>query len=206
MIGPRIKGQLERLGEPVFRSFDRLGISPNALTLIGLGINLLAALLLFQGNFTVGGIGILAAGLFDMLDGGVARVRGGGDSFGAFLDSMVDRCSDFLLLTGILLYYAKIGQIALAGLCSFAILGTVLIPYARARAERFLPECKVGWMERPERILLLAAGSIINLVPVTLAVLALLNHITVFQRIYFCRKHLSRPESSTVRVGVIDRE
>lgn len=193
MIGPRIKSQLERFGLPVFRRIHQWGITPNALTLTGLGINLIASMLLWAGYFTLGGLVTLAAGLCDMLDGGVARIRGGEDRFGAFWDSIIDRYSDLFLLMGVLLYYARTGQIELVGLSCLAILGTVLIPYARAKAERFLTECSVGWMERPERILLLAAGAIFHLMPLTLGILALLTHVTVFQRIHYCWKHLSNP-------------
>jgi CDP-diacylglycerol--glycerol-3-phosphate 3-phosphatidyltransferase len=98
---------------------------------------------------------------------------------------------------GILLHYADAGQVNQVGLTCLAILGTVLIPYARARAECFLPRCSVGWMERPERILLLAAGAILHLVPLMLIVMVFLTHLTVFQRIYFCWKHLSSPPAKT---------
>jgi CDP-diacylglycerol--glycerol-3-phosphate 3-phosphatidyltransferase len=161
------------------------------LTFTGLGVNAVASLLLWKGQFTAAGLVVLAAGLFDMLDGGVARVRGGVNEFGAFLDSLVDRCSDLLLLMGVLLHYAAAGQGGLVALCCLAILGTVLIPYARARAECFVPSCTVGWMERPERILLLAAGALLHLMPWALGLLALLTHVTVFQRIRFCWKALA---------------
>jgi CDP-diacylglycerol--glycerol-3-phosphate 3-phosphatidyltransferase len=191
MIGPRIKSHLERLGMPVFRRIHHWGISPNTVTLIGLAINLIASLLLLAGHFTAGGVLILTAGLCDMLDGGVARIRGGEDRFGAFWDSIIDRCSDLFLLMGVLLHYARTGQVELVGLSCLAILGTVLIPYARARAECFLPQCSVGWMERPERILLLAVGAIFHVMPFALGLLALLTHVTVFQRVHYCWKHLS---------------
>ncbi len=192
MIGPRIKAHLERLGEPVFRRIHRWGISPNTLTFTGLGINVVASLCLVGGLFTPAGLIMLAAGLFDMLDGGVARVRGGADPFGAFLDSMADRYSDLFLLMGVLIHYSLMGRVGLVGLCCLAIMGTVLIPYARARAERFLTGCTVGWMERPERILLLATGALFQLMPWALALLALLTHVTVFQRIHYCWRELSR--------------
>ena len=98
----------------------------------------------------------------------------------------------FILLMGLLLYYAREGQVGIVALNCLVILGTVQIPYARARAECFLPECSVGWMERPERILLLAVGAITHLLPLVLGLMALLTHVTVIQRIYYCWKHLSR--------------
>jgi CDP-diacylglycerol--glycerol-3-phosphate 3-phosphatidyltransferase len=191
MIGSRIRSHLDRLGGPVFRRIHGWGISPNALTFVGLGINAVASMLLLAGHFTAAGLVMLGAGLFDVLDGGVARVRGSEGRFGAFLDSIVDRYSDLLLLMGVLLYYARLGQVALVGLCCFAILGTVMVPYARARAECFLPKCSVGWMERPERILLLAAGALLHVMAWTIALLILLTHVTVFQRVHYCWKQLS---------------
>jgi CDP-diacylglycerol--glycerol-3-phosphate 3-phosphatidyltransferase len=200
MIEEKLKPHLERFGEPLFRALHGWGVSPNALTLTGSGLTLISSILLSAGQFTLAGVIMLAAGLFDMLDGGVARIRGGIDRFGAFLDSIVDRYSDLFLLMGILLYYSRQGQLGLVGISCLAILGTVLIPYARARAECFHLQCSVGWMERPERILLLAVGAITHWVPLALGLLALLTHITVFQRVYFCWKHLSRA-SETLAEG-----
>jgi len=196
-----VKAQLDRIGEPVFRRIHLLGVSPNALTFFGLGISLLAAVLLAAGQFFWAGVATLGAGLFDMLDGGVARARGGADRFGAFLDSIVDRYSDLFLLMGVLLFYAGEGRLALVGLCCLAILGTVLIPYARARAECFLPLCNVGWMERPERILLLAAGALLGLMPWALGLLTLLAHVTVVQRVHYCWKRLSAEGQGIERTG-----
>lgn len=192
MIEHMFKVHLERLGTPVFRRLHLWGISPNVLTLTGSAITLISSFLLFSGQFTVAGIVMLAAGLFDMLDGGVARIRGKADRFGAFLDSIIDRYSDLFVLMGLLLYYAREGQVGMVALNCLVILGTVQIPYARARAECFLPECSVGWMERPERILLLAVGAVTHLLPLVLGLMALLTHVTVIQRIYYCWKHLSR--------------
>jgi len=201
MIGPKIKSQLEGLGRPLFERIHAWGISPNALTFTGLGINGVASILLLGGYFTTAGLVMLVAGLFDILDGGVARVRGGETCFGAFLDSIVDRYSDLLLLMGVLVFYARGGYVVLVGVCCLAILGTVLIPYARARAECFLPRCTVGWMERPERILVLAAGALFHYMEWAIVVLALLTHVTVFQRIHFCWKHLSGGRGEDLEKG-----
>ena len=189
---PGVKSLKDRVGRPVFLLLHRWGISPNALTLTGLGVNIVSGVLLAKGFFTLGGFFILFAGAFDVLDGGVARVRGGQDRFGAFLDSMIDRYSDLVLLIGVLLYYAEQGSVAAVGLCCITAMGAALVPYARARAECFLPKCAVGLMERPERILLLAAGALSHKMIWAMGLLAVLTHITVIQRIYFCRQHLPR--------------
>ncbi|MEJ5375190.1 MAG: CDP-alcohol phosphatidyltransferase family protein [bacterium] len=192
MIGGFVKGQLEKLGRPLFEGLYRMGISPNLLTFTGLGLSLLASALLWMGSFRVAGLFMLAGGLCDMLDGGVARVRGLENRLGAFLDSIVDRYSDLFLLTGLTLYFAGQGNVALVGLCCLAMIGTSLVPYARARAECFLPKCTVGWMERPERILVLAAGALFQVMDWAVGILALLANLTVLQRIHYCWRELPR--------------
>ena len=194
---PGVKSLTDRIGRPVFHLLHRWGVTPNALTLTGLGVTIFSGALLAKGFFTLGGFFILFAGAFDVLDGGVARVRGGQDRFGAFLDSIIDRYSDLILLIGVLLYYAERGSVAAVGLCCITVMGTVLVPYARARAECFLPKCAVGLMERPERILLLAAGALSHRMLWALGILAVLTHITVLQRINFCRRHLPRAGGET---------
>lgn len=201
MIGGFIKGHLERMGRPLFLWLDRLGISPNILTFAGLGLSLVASGLLWAGRFRLAGLVMLAGGLCDMLDGGVARVRGGENSFGAFLDSIVDRYSDLFLLTGILLFFAGEGRVWLVGICSMAMVGTALVPYARARAECFMPECTVGWMERPERILVLAAGALFQAMEWAVGLLALMAHVTVLQRIHYCWKELPRDRGKGTSQG-----
>jgi len=199
LIGGFLKSQLERLGRPVFEGLHRMGISPNLLTFAGLGLSLVASGLLWMGIFRPAGLVMLAGGLCDMLDGGVARVRGRENRFGAFLDSVVDRYSDLFLLTGSMLYFAGEGSVALVGICALAMVGTALVPYARARAECFLPKCTVGWMERPERILVLAVGALLQVMDWAVVVLAMLANLTVLQRIHYCWKELPGGKSETVQ-------
>jgi CDP-diacylglycerol--glycerol-3-phosphate 3-phosphatidyltransferase len=144
------------------------------------------------GYLKIGGILILAGGLFDILDGGLARITGKNDVFGGFFDSIVDRYSDLFLLTGLIVYYAKVGRIEYVVLSCIVTIGTVLIPYTRAKAERFLPKCNVGLIERPERIILLAMGGIFNMMPLSLGILSVLTHVTVFQRIHYSWKEMSK--------------
>lgn len=190
MIGGFVKGQLEKIGKPLFEGLNRMGISPNIITFSGLGLSLVASGLLWLGSFPLAGIVMLAGGLCDMLDGGVARARGKENRFGAFLDSMVDRYSDLFLLTGVTLYFAGQGNVAMVGVCCLAMVGTSLVPYARARAECFLPRCTVGWMERPERILVLAAGALFQAMEWAVGILALLANLTALQRIHYCWREL----------------
>ena len=131
---------------------QRLGLRPNTLTFVGLGVNLLAAWAMAVGEWLQGCGLILLAGFFDILDGAVARNCRQASAFGSFLDSVLDRYSDLSLLVGLLIYYSSQGMILYQVLLGAAIMGTALIPYTRARAEPLIQKCNVGVMERPERI------------------------------------------------------
>jgi len=168
-------------------------IRPNHLTIVGLLVTLVAAVFLALGLWLVAGVTIIIGGLCDLLDGAVARSQGRATTFGAFLDSVIDRYSDFALFIGIFFYYASTGRPYLMLLASLAAMGSFLVPFTRARAETIIPSCKVGIMERPERIILLACGALFNLMVYALWVLAILTHITVIQRIIYTRKELGGP-------------
>jgi len=192
MLAAKIGGKLDRWLAKVFRLLDRIGVRPNFLTLTGLLVTLFAMLCIVFGYFRIGGILILAGGVLDILDGGLARVSGTSNAFGGFLDSIVDRYADLLLLTGLIVYYAKVDRIEYVILCCIVTIGTVLIPYSRAKAERYLPKCNVGLLERPERSILLAIGGIFNVMPLSLGILGVLSHVTVFQRIHYSWKEMSK--------------
>ena len=165
-------------------------IKPNHLTLIGLLINLGAAFALALGRWKVAGIAILMAGLFDLLDGAVARCQKRVTSFGGFFDSVIDRYSDFALFIGLFFHYAYTAHPYLTLLASIAGMGSFLVPFARARAETVIPSCRVGIMERPERIIMLALGALFDWMIPILWILAILTHITVIQRIVYTRRRL----------------
>jgi len=165
---------------------QRLGLKPNALTFIGLGLNVLAAWALAVGNWVQGSCLIILAGFFDILDGAVARNCGQASSFGSFLDSVLDRYSDLSLLIGLLIFYSRRGSVLYQVLVGLTIMGTALVPYTRARAEILIPKCNVGIMERPERILLIFFGAAISsIMPVIIWILAIFTNLTVIQRIYY---------------------
>jgi CDP-diacylglycerol--glycerol-3-phosphate 3-phosphatidyltransferase len=166
-------------------------IKPNHLTLFGLLVTLLAAVFLALGLWIVAGIAIIVAGLFDLLDGAAARSQGRVTPFGAFFDSVIGRYSDFALFIGLFFYYATTGQPYLMLLACLAAMGSFLAPFTRARAETVIPSCKVGIMERPERIILLIFGALFNVMVYILWILTILTHITVIQRILYTRKKLS---------------
>jgi len=167
-------------------------MSPTVLTLTGLIFNMLAAVAIVCGYWkTAGGI-ILFAGFFDMLDGATARVLKKTSQFGGFLDSVVDRYSDMVILIAFIIYFARVNDIFMVSLIAVTSIGCVLIPYTRAKAETFIPSCNIGIMERPERILLLAAGCFLDLVKPLFIILAIMTHITVFQRIYYTWKETQK--------------
>lgn len=165
---------------------ERLGLRPNILTFIGLGVNLLAAWAIAVGEWLQGCSLIVLAGFFDILDGAVARNCRQASAFGSFLDSVLDRYSDLSLLVGLLIYYSRQGMILYQILLGAAIMGAALTPYTRARAETLIPKCNVGVMERPERILLVFLGAAIeSIMPIVVWILAIFTNVTVIQRVHY---------------------
>jgi CDP-diacylglycerol--glycerol-3-phosphate 3-phosphatidyltransferase len=167
-------------------------VHPNVLTFIGLLINIWAAFLFAAGKFVWGGVVLIGAGLFDMVDGRVARETNRVTRFGGFFDSVLDRYSDLAVLVGLLVYYASINRFSYIVLTAIVMTGTVLVSYTRARAENIIPKCKIGFLERPERIVLIILGALFNRMPQVLWVTAVLSNITVIQRIVFTWQETKR--------------
>jgi CDP-diacylglycerol--glycerol-3-phosphate 3-phosphatidyltransferase len=179
-------------------------ISPNVLTFVGLIINTGAAVLFGFANqnnyvrmFLYAGLVIIGAGIFDMVDGRVARQTDQVTVFGAFFDSVIDRYSDVVLFFGLLVFYARGNRLFYVFLAAFVMITSLMVSYTRARAEALIGKCKVGFMERPERIVLIILGALFNrwgvMAPV-LWVLAVLSTITVIHRIrytYVQTRHLA---------------
>ena len=161
-----------------------LRVKPNILTLIGLFINIFAAVLFANGMFTWAGLVVLFAGIFDMVDGEVARRTGHVTRFGAFFDSVIDRYSDMILFLGLVVWYAKLDRIFYATLVLISLIGSIMTSYTRARAESLIPACKVGFLERPERIVLMIIGALTNRMGAAMWVMAILSNWTVSQRIW----------------------
>ena len=178
----------------------RLGLRPNTLTFIGLGVNLLAAWAMAVGEWLQGCSLIVLAGFFDILDGAVARNCRQTSAFGSFLDSVLDRYSDLSLLVGLLIYYSREGLVLYQVLLGAAIMGTALIPYTRARAETLIPKCNVGVMERPERVLLIFFGAAIqSIMPVVLWILAIFTNVTVIQRVLYTWRQMKEREKDLLK-------
>lgn len=145
----------------------------------------------------VGGLVALVASVFDMLDGRVARLRGRETKFGAYLDSTMDRYSDMLLFMGLLILYARLERTGLMVLVWVAAFGSFMTSYARARAESLIPRCPVGLMERPERVVLIIAGAILNKMVAVLWIIAVLSNVTAVQRVVYTYVELKRGWSTS---------
>ncbi|OGL43399.1 MAG: hypothetical protein A2161_15920 [Candidatus Schekmanbacteria bacterium RBG_13_48_7] len=160
-------------------------VNPNLITFTGLTINFFAAASLAYGHNWLAGILMIFAGAFDILDGAVARKSGRVSSFGAFFDSVIDRYSDLILYIGLITYYARIGAFGTVILTSVASMGSILVSYTRARAENVIESCKVGFWERPERIVLLIIAALSNRLDRALWILAIFANITVIHRMVY---------------------
>jgi CDP-diacylglycerol--glycerol-3-phosphate 3-phosphatidyltransferase len=182
MLSERLRRWTQGLREPIGRTLGQLGISPNALTVVGYALNLLVMCILARGHLRVGGVLVLLAGLFDALDGAVARATGQTSTFGAFFDSVVDRYSEATVLFGLLFWHLRSGAQLELALIYVAIVGSLMVSYARARAEGLGLECKVGLMTRLERVVLLSLGLMALQVRITLWAVAILANLTALQR------------------------
>jgi CDP-diacylglycerol--glycerol-3-phosphate 3-phosphatidyltransferase len=176
-------------------------IHPNVLTFLGLLINVVAAVLLGAGRFRAAGFVIISAGLFDMVDGRVARATNQVTRFGGFFDSVLDRYSDLALLMGLLVYYGNINRPFYVVLTAIVMTGAVMVSYTRARAENAIPTCKVGFMERPERVVLLIIGALFYRMAPVLWVIAVLSNITVAHRMFFTWQETRRLEEAQLRAA-----
>ena len=174
-------------------------IHPNVLTFIGLLINVGAAWLLAVGQFRWAGAVILGAGLFDMVDGRVARATNRVTRFGGFFDSVLDRYSDLGLLVGLLVWYGSINRSPYVVLTAVAMMGSVMVSYTRARAETEIPTCKVGFMERPERVVLMIIGALFDRMAPVLWIIAVLGTLTVVHRMIFTWQESKRLEEAQLR-------
>ena len=185
----------EKLGHFFDRPLENLAkkipFHPNTLTIAGFLITVAASLALAS-NLVLGGILVIIGGLFDVLDGVVARVNGKNSKFGAFLDSVLDRYSDAFILLAIGWNLFNHGNLSGLALSLFSLVGAFLISYTRARAEGLGENCTQGLMERPERIILLSLGAVTGMIIPVLWAMVLLTQLTVFQRIYHVWKITER--------------
>src|SRR5260221_5284990 len=189
MFGPGLQMYVRRIAETIVRPLAVLGLTPNMATFLGLLFNGVAAATIATGNLRIGGVILLFAGTFDMVDGALARVRNQKTTFGAFFDSTLDRLSEGIVLLGVIIFAltglpASPATTWLVALTYISALSSLMVSYIRARAEGLGLECKSGLMARPERVLLLAAGLIIggaSWLLWTIAILAVTSMYTTVQ-------------------------
>lgn len=162
-----------------------LGIHPNVLTLIGVLVNVAAAFALALDRFILAGVIMIVANIFDFIDGKVAHITGTQSQFGAFWDSTLDRFSDLALFTGLIWLYADRARDGYVMVATLALIFSIMTSYARARAESLIEKCKVGFMERPERIVLFMIGAFTDRMAAVLWVILVLSIITVSNRIHY---------------------
>jgi CDP-diacylglycerol--glycerol-3-phosphate 3-phosphatidyltransferase len=192
------------------RGLASIGVPPNMLTTVGVSINILCGVLFGMGEFFWAGIVLIVANVFDMLDGNVARQTGTVTRFGGFLDSSLDRLSDMVAFLGIMIFYASntphhsLLNVTLAGV---AMIGSVMVSYTTARSEALGVKANVGFLQRPERIVLLIIGALstwdwnsdfilFNRMPQVLWVLAVGSIWTLIHRMYFIWKELRKLEET----------
>ncbi len=178
-----------------------LGIHPNVLTLIGVIINFAAAWQFAQGDFIAAGLIMTGGNIFDFIDGKVAEATNTKSEFGGFWDSVMDRFSDLALYVGVLYLYAELGRTDYVMVAALTMIFSVMTSYIRARAESIIEKCKVGFMERPERIVLVMIGAFTNRMAGVLWVILVLSVVTVLDRIYFTWRALKKEEASPAWMG-----
>jgi len=177
-----------RITNPLVGILSKSRLKPNTLTFIELAISLGAAYAIVTSYFLLGGILVLVSGLFDLLDGALARFTKQSTKFGAILDSTIDRLSEAAIFCGLLVWYMpKVATLEIV-LIFAALIGSFLVSYIRARAEGLGLECRVGLFTRAERVIVLAVGLLVNQVFIALWVLVVFVYITVAQRLLYLRK------------------
>ena len=185
LVADRVRSRVQQIGAHVART----GLTPNQLTVLGLVLNAVVAVALALGQLQLGGVLLLVAGAFDMLDGAVARATGKVTRFGGVLDSVLDRYSEALVLGGLLIWIvrADLGVVPVL-LCYATIVGSLLVSYVRARAEGAGIPLTQGFFARPERIVVLAVGLLLARPIAILWLLAIATNVTVLQRVWLVRQ------------------
>ncbi len=199
MITGQIGKTCKYLYDAIVRAFAASGVNPNLLTFIGFAINLLAAYLFAYGYFRWASGTIIFAAIFDLTDGPVARLTHRVTAFGGFFDSVLDRYSDLCLLIGLLVFYGRINRFWYVTLVAAAMIGSVMTSYTRARAENLIHSCKVGFLERPERIVLIIIGALFDRMAPVLWVIVVLSNLTVIHRLVHTYQETQRLASQSAK-------
>ncbi len=195
MLSSRYRDIFSPLFQPVAKKMADFGITPNHLTVAGAILSAAGGLLFATGYNRWAGVVLIAAGLCDCLDGGIARVTNQASPFGAFLDSTVDRYSDIFIYGGLLYQACSLKSIGLFVAAFLALLGSVMVSYTRARAESLIPQCQVGIAERPERVIMLIAGALLGFLWWAVILVAVFANVTAIQRILHTKAMLEREDT-----------
>ncbi len=208
MFSRRIQQQARFLVALLIKPFVQLGITPNSLTVVGLLLSVITAVVIAAGHLVAGGLLVLFAGIFDMFDGAMARVNNTATTFGAFFDSTLDRYSESIILLGLLVYALQRPdlrditwpfaheQIWMILLIFIAMVGSLMVSYTKARAEGLGLECKTGLLARPERVVILALGLLSGMSIWAVTLLAILSQATAIERIVYVR-HITKRSVQT---------
>lgn len=194
MISQGIARVAIALKSGIARGVSVLGIPPNVLTLSSLVPMAVAAWVLSRGELTAAGLWIVGGGALDLIDGAVARQTNRTSAFGGVLDSVVDRASDTLVYLGAVLYFHRLEEPLYVALSAAALGGALAVSYARARAENVIPECRVGFTERGERIVLLLLGLFFGRLAQAVTLLAFLSWLTTAQRLIHAHRVIRNRE------------
>jgi len=205
MISDKIGLGAQVILRAIVRALGFFRVKPNHLTMLGFIMSIVTAYVFALGSFRLAGVLLIVTGLFDMVDGMVARTMNAVTPFGAFFDSIMDRYSDLILYLGLIIYYGRHDRMNYIVLVGVVMMGSVLTSYARARAECLIPKCKVGFLERPERIVLLIIGAFYFMDPV-LWVIAVLSNWTVVHRILYTRSQIRAREKLSQAQPQVARE
>jgi CDP-diacylglycerol--glycerol-3-phosphate 3-phosphatidyltransferase len=185
--------------DPLGAFFNKLGIRPNTMTILGVIGTTFGAFMISQGNMLWGGLFILISVPFDALDGTMARLKGEANEWGAFVDSVADRYSELITYAGLLYFYLYTSPNNIASILVFiSAAGSVLVSYVKARAESLDLYAKGGLLTRVERYIVLAPALVFNQPLIALWILAILTNVTAFQRIYIVRKDAYRKHFITI--------
>jgi len=179
-----------------------LRIHPNVLTLVGVLVNVAAACALAADRFLLAGAIMIVANIFDFIDGKVAHLTNTVSRFGAFWDSTLDRFSDIALFLGLIYLYADMGRTDYVMIAALAMMFSIMTSYTRARAESLIDKCKVGFMERPERIVLFMIGAFTDRMAAVLWVILILSIVTVVNRIHYTYLVLNDRKAPAGRTAV----
>jgi CDP-diacylglycerol--glycerol-3-phosphate 3-phosphatidyltransferase len=184
----RLRVRFKGILDPIGAFFNRLGLMPNTMTMLGLVGNVIGSVFLALGHMTIGGLIVLAMGPVDSLDGTMARLRGMPTDFGAFVDSVTDRYSELVIFGGLIYYYLTQSEWLLVMVSFAAACGSVLVSYIRARAASLGMDTKVGVLTRFERYIVLAPCLVLNIPWLGVWIIAVLANLTALQRIYDVRR------------------